>query len=184
VQKYLAGYPSRRPDPSQRWLSFVRNHAHAILACDFFVVVTARFRILYVFVIMELGTRRLLHHNVTAHPTAEWTLQQFREALSDEPPYQFVIHDRDNIFSKELDHAVSAMGVQVLRTPVRAPKANAICERLVSRRLASARRRTRSTSSNWEFGPASGRLVSMPAFHIGANSFDNGERRLDDVGAG
>jgi transposase InsO family protein len=78
---------------------------------------------------MDLGTRRILHHNVTAHPTAEWTLQQFREALPGEHAYQFLIHDRDSIFSKELDEEVTAMGVRVLRTPVRAPKANSVCER-------------------------------------------------------
>jgi transposase InsO family protein len=83
-----------------------------------------------VFVIMEVGTRRILHHNVTAHPTAEWTLQQFREALPDDHCYRFLIHDRDSIFSKELDQAVTDMGVRVLRTTVRAPKANSICERL------------------------------------------------------
>jgi hypothetical protein len=94
------------------------------VACDFFVVVTATFRTLYVFVILELGTRRILHHNVTTHPTAEWTLQQFREALPGDHPYRFLIHDRDGIFSKELDGEVTAMGVRVLRTPVRAPKAN------------------------------------------------------------
>ena len=104
-----------------------------MVACDFFVVVTATFRTLYVFVIMELGTRQILHQNATAHPTAEWTLQQFREALADEHPYRFVIHDRDSIFSKDLDRDVKAMGVRVLRTPVRAPKANAVCERLGGR---------------------------------------------------
>ena len=82
VGKYLrTGRPSRTPDPKQRWLTFVCNHAQVIAACDFFVVVTATFRTLYVFVILELGTRRILHHNVTGHPTAEWTTQQFREAL-------------------------------------------------------------------------------------------------------
>jgi hypothetical protein len=82
VEKYLqAGGPVRTPDPQQRWLTFVRNHAHAIVACDFFTVVTATFRTVYVFVILEIATRRMIHHNVTAHPTAEWTLQQFREAL-------------------------------------------------------------------------------------------------------
>ena len=133
VQKYLrgAGCPGRNPDPSQRWLTFIRNHAQAMTACDFFVVVTATFRVLYVFVIMEIGTRKILHHNVTAHPTAEWTLQQFREALPDDHPYRFLIHDRDAIFSQELDKAVTEMGVRVLRTPVRAPKANAFCERLI-----------------------------------------------------
>ena len=111
VRKYLAGHRGRTPDPSQRWLTFVHNHAHAIVACDFFVVFTARFRILYVFVIMELGRRQILHHNVTAHPSAEWTLQQFREALTEEHPYRFLIQDRDSIFSKDLDKAVTAMGV-------------------------------------------------------------------------
>jgi putative transposase len=131
VQKYLANQRGRTPDPCQRWLTFVHNHAQAIVACDFFVVFTARFRILYVLVIMELGRRQILHHNVTAHPSAEWTLQQFREALTEEHPYRFLIHDRDSIFSKDLDKAVTAMGVQILKTPVRAPKANAACERLV-----------------------------------------------------
>jgi transposase InsO family protein len=101
------------------------------VACDFFVVVTARFRILYVLVFTELGRRKILHHNVTPTPTADWTLQQFREALPGDHPYRFVIHDRDSIFSNELDKAVTAMGVRVLRTPVRSPQANAICERLV-----------------------------------------------------
>jgi transposase InsO family protein len=131
VEKYLqSGGPRRTPDPKQRWLTFIHNHAKVIVACDFFVVVTASFRTLYVFVIMELETRRILHQNVTAHPTAEWTLQQFREVLPEEHPYRFVIHDRDSIFSKDLDRGVKAMGVRVLRTPVRAPKANAVCERL------------------------------------------------------
>jgi putative transposase len=122
VGKYLnSGGPRREPDSKQRWLTFVRNHAKGIVACDFFVVVTASFRILYVFVIMELGTRRILHHNVTAHPTAEWTLQQFREALPGDHPYRFLIHDRDSIFSKDLDKQVVTMGVRVLLTPVRVP---------------------------------------------------------------
>ena len=130
VGKYLrTGRPPRTPDPKQRWLTFVRNHAQVIVACDFFVVVTATFRTLYVFVTMELGSRRILHHNVTPHPTAEWTVQQFREALPGGHAYRFVVHDRDSIFSKELDKQVAAMGVKVLRTPVRAPKANSVCER-------------------------------------------------------
>jgi transposase InsO family protein len=130
VGKYLRHGPVRTPDPKQRWLTFVHNHAKVMLACDFFVVVTATFRTLYVFLIMELETRRILHHNVTAHPTAEWTLQQFREALDGDHPYRYVIHDRDSIFSKGLDRDVTNLGVRVLRTPVRAPMANARCERL------------------------------------------------------
>lgn len=78
---------------------------------------------------MKLRTRRIIHHNVTAHPTAEWTLQQFREAVPGDHAYEYVIHDSDSIFSRQLDGAVKEMGVTVLRTPVRAPKANSICER-------------------------------------------------------
>ena len=92
-------------------------------------MITATFRTLYLFVIIDVGTRRILHQYVTAHPTAEWTLQQFREALPGDHPYRFVIHDRDSIFSKRLDKGVTDLGVRVLRTPVRAPMANSICER-------------------------------------------------------
>jgi putative transposase len=110
---------------------FYSNHAEAIVACDFFVSMAATFRVLYVFVAMEIDSRRILHFNVTSHPTAEWTVQQFREFLAFDHPYQFVIHDRDSIFSTRLDAALESFGVQVLRTPVRAPKANAFCERLI-----------------------------------------------------
>jgi hypothetical protein len=75
VGKYLqrAG-SSGTPDPQQRWLTFIRIHATTIVARDFFAVVTVCLRTLYVFVIMEVATRRILHHNVTAHPTADWTI--------------------------------------------------------------------------------------------------------------
>jgi len=115
----------------QRWTTFVQNHANALIACDFATVITACFRVLYVFVVMEIGTRRILHCNVTEHPTALWTMQQFREAIPSDHHYRFLIHDRDSIFSNEVDEAVEALGLKVLRTPVRAPQANAYCERLV-----------------------------------------------------
>jgi putative transposase len=63
-------------------MTFVRNHARAIIAADFFVVVTATFRVVYVLLIMEIGTRRILHLNVTQHPTAAWTVQQFPECVA------------------------------------------------------------------------------------------------------
>ena len=130
VGKHLErGQP--RGSSSQRWSTFVRNHANAIVACDFFVSVTANFRILYVFVAMEVGSRRIMHCNVTQHPTAEWTIQQFREFLAFDHPYRYVIHDRDAIFSSGLDTALKGFGIRVLKTPVRAPKANAFCERLI-----------------------------------------------------
>jgi hypothetical protein len=109
----------------------VRNHAQAIVACDFCVVVTATFRLLYVFVLMEHATRRMLHINVTVHPTAPWTLQQLREAIPSDHSYRFLIHDRDSIFSAQLDQQVRNFGLKVLKTPVRSPQANARCERLL-----------------------------------------------------
>ena len=132
VGKYMRGQrTSRTPDPSQRWLTFIRNHAESIVACDFCTVVTANFRILYyVLVVMELGRRSILHANVTAHPTAEWTLQQLRDALP-ETQYRYLIHDNDSIFSQELDGKIGDLGIGILRTPRQAPQANCYCERLV-----------------------------------------------------
>jgi putative transposase len=130
VGKYL-GCGQPRGSSGQRWSTFVRNHANAIVACDFFISATASFRILYVFVAMEVGSRRILHCNVTQHPTADWTTQQFREFLVFDHPYRYVIHDRDAIFSSGLDTALKGFGVRVLKTPVRTPQANAFCERLI-----------------------------------------------------
>jgi putative transposase len=109
----------------------VRNHAQAIVACDFCVAITATFRILYVFVVIEHASRRLLHVHVTTRPSAEWTLQQLREAIPSEHRYRFLIHDRDSIFSQALDQSIGNLGLQVLKTPVRTPVANAICERVL-----------------------------------------------------
>jgi transposase InsO family protein len=109
----------------------VRNHARAVLACDFFATVTATFRVFYVFVVLEVDTRRIVHWNVTAHPTAEWTTQQFRMAVSGEQPYRWVIHDRDTIYTEGVDRTIGTLGLTVLKTPVRLPQANAYCERLI-----------------------------------------------------
>jgi putative transposase len=108
-----------------------RNHAKAVIACDFFVVVTATFQLVYVFFIMEVGTRRLLHFNITRHPTADWTLQQFRECVTGDEGYRFVIHDRDSIYSEELDASLKTLGLTILKTPYKSPQANSFCERLI-----------------------------------------------------
>jgi transposase InsO family protein len=131
VRKYLEADRPGGSRSSQRWSTFVRNHAQAIVACDFFVSVTIKFRILYVFVAMEIGSRRILHFNVTTHPTAEWTIQQFREFLAFDHRCRFLIHDRDSIFSASLDDELKGFGLRVLKTPTRAPQANAYCERLI-----------------------------------------------------
>ncbi len=131
VRKYMPQWPSGRPRGDQRWSSFLRNHAKAIVACDFFVAVTVTFRFLYVFVVIEHGSRRLLRFDVTRHPTACWTLQQLREVFGYGDNYRYLIHDRDSIFAKNLDESISGLGVRVLRTPLRSPMANSICERLI-----------------------------------------------------
>ena len=131
VGKYVPKRPPGQPRGDQRWSTFLKNHAKAILACDFFIAVTATFRMLYVFVVIEHGTRRLAHVNVTAHPSAEWTLQQLREVIGEEGGRQYLIHDRDKIFAKHLDDSIRALGIEVLRSPVASPKANAVCERVI-----------------------------------------------------
>jgi transposase InsO family protein len=131
VRRYMSSKtPSNAKSGSQAWSTFVRNHARSVLACDFFVAVTASFRV-YVFVVMEVGTRRIAHWNVTMHPTADWTAHQFRLIVSGDRPHRMVIHDRDSIYSEGVDRTLAAMGLTVLQTPVRAPQANAFCERLV-----------------------------------------------------
>ena len=131
VRKYMPKPPAGRPRGDQRWATFLKNHAKAILACDFFVAVTATFRLLYVFVVIEHGSRRLVRVDVTAHPNADWTLQQLREVVGFEDYYDYLIHDRDSIFAKHLDESIKALGLNVLKSPPRSPKANAICERVI-----------------------------------------------------
>ena len=131
-----AYWPAENPPPrprvlSQNWNVFIRNHAQALLACDFMVAVTVRFRILYIFVVMEVGSRCIVHCNIAAHPTAEWTMQQLRDAITSDHNYRFLIHDRHATFSAELDQAVRDFGIVPLKTPVRTPQANAFCERVI-----------------------------------------------------
>jgi putative transposase len=84
--------------------------------------VTSSFRVLYVFLIMEVGTRRIAQFDVTVHPTAAWTLQQFREGVTGEKSHRFLIHDRDSIYSSELDSALKSMDLSILKMPFRAPR--------------------------------------------------------------
>ena len=131
VHKYMPKRPAGCPRGDQRWSTFLRNHAKAISACDFFVAVTATFRMLYVFVLIHHGSRRLVHFNVTEHPTSAWTLQQLREAVGYEACYRYLIHDRDSIFAKSLDESIARLGMTVLKSPFQSPTANAICERVI-----------------------------------------------------
>src|SRR5271170_7988935 len=134
IRRYLPESPAApdgNPHRDQRWSTFLKNHADAIIACDFCVVASATFRILYVLVVMEHASRRIIHLNVTAQPSVAWTLQQLREAIPSDHRYRFILHDRDAIFSTGFDASVAHMGPEVIATPVRSPKANSLCERLI-----------------------------------------------------
>jgi len=131
VAKYMPRPVLVRPRGGQRWSTFLRNHARGVIACDFLVAVTSTFRVLYVLVVIEHHSRRLVHFNVTSHPTAQWTRQQLREAVGYEEQYEYLLHDRDAIFSVELDESIRRLGLRVLKSPPRSPKANSICERVI-----------------------------------------------------
>ncbi|MBI3529205.1 MAG: helix-turn-helix domain-containing protein [Betaproteobacteria bacterium] len=105
VRKYMPRPPAGQPRGDQRWATFLMNHAKAILACDFCVAATATFRLLYVFVVIEHGSRRLVRVDVTAHPGAEWTLQQLREVAGFDNFHRYLLHDRDSIFARRLDES-------------------------------------------------------------------------------
>src|SRR5208282_4660533 len=92
IRKYLPKLPATppgKPRGDQRWSTFLRNHARSIVACDFCVAATATFRILYVFVVLEHASRRLLHLNATAHLSAAWTLQPTARNHPFRPPISF-----------------------------------------------------------------------------------------------
>jgi putative transposase len=119
----------RQNRSGQTWSTFLKNHFCDIWACDFTVVNDLLFRSWYVFVIMELHTRRIIHAAVTRSPTDEWVAQQLREATPWGEGPKYLIRDRDSKYGKQF--AAVAGGIKILKTPVRAPRANSYCERLI-----------------------------------------------------
>jgi len=122
VRKYLPKRPPGRPRGDLRWSTFLKSHARGVLACDFFVAVTATFRMLYVFVVIEHGTRRLAHVNVTTHPSAAWTPQQLREVIADADDHEYLIHDRDSIFARYLTIRSERLASRCCARRSRAPR--------------------------------------------------------------
>ncbi|HEX7139411.1 MAG TPA: integrase core domain-containing protein [Vicinamibacterales bacterium] len=127
VAKYM---PRRRRPPSQTWRTFLTNHIHQIVAADFFVVPTATCRLLFVLVLLIHDRRRVVHTAVTAHPTAAWTAQQFRDAFPwDEAP-RYLIRDRDHAF-QAVKATVEVIGIEEVLTAPRSPWQNAYVERFI-----------------------------------------------------
>ena len=126
IQRYGA-----RPPPSPSWRTFLRLHAAAIWACDFFTVQTLTFRTLHVFFVITHDRRTLTHWNVTRHPTAAWVWQQIREATPWGRHPRYLIRDRDAKFGGDFVPRAAGIGIETILTPFRAPQANAIAERVV-----------------------------------------------------
>jgi transposase InsO family protein len=128
VSKYMV---RRRRPPSQSWRAFLENHVKSMVSVDFFTVPTIRFQILYVFLVLAHDRRRIIHFAVTAHPTAEWTAQQLREAFPWESAPQYLLRDSDRIFGKDLVDQVNAMGIKQVLSAPRSPWQRAYVERLI-----------------------------------------------------
>jgi transposase InsO family protein len=131
VSRYLARRTPSSEEARNKWAAFLKNHKEAIAAMDFFTVPTLTFRLLCCFFVIEHGRRKILHFNVTEHPTGEWICQQLREAFPNSVRYKYAILDRDSKFSGEVLTILAASGIQAVRTSIRSPWQNGIAERWV-----------------------------------------------------
>ena len=123
IRKYMRR--ARPPHPrGQTWLSFLHNQAEAIWACDFIQVTDVFFKSLFVFVLIELSSRRVVHVGITRHPTDVWTAQQLREATPFGHGPKYLIRDNDNKYGPHFAAVAAGAHIDVITTPVEAPKAN------------------------------------------------------------
>src|SRR5678815_955625 len=121
----------RRRPPSQTWSTFLDNHVKSIVSVDFFTVPTIRFQVLYVFLVLAHHRRRIVHFGVTAHPTAEWTAQQIREAFPWDSAPRYLLRDRDRIFGHDFIEQAKAMGIRQVLSAPRSPWQRAYVERVI-----------------------------------------------------
>ena len=128
VTKYMVR--GRKP-PSQTWCTFLNNHFQALVSVDFFTVPTIRFQVLYVFLVLAHERRRVVHFNLTAHPTAEWTAQQLREAFPFDQIPRYLLRDRDKIFGEDFRKQVKDMKIQEVLSAPRSPWQRAYVERVI-----------------------------------------------------
>jgi putative transposase len=128
VSKYMVR--GHKP-PSQTWRTFLDNHLTQLVSIDFFTVPTLRFQVLYVFLVLAHDRRRVLHCNVTAHPTAEWTRQQLREAFPFDQLPRYLLRDRDAIFGTDFRDQLRDMGIREVLSAPRSPWQRAYIERVI-----------------------------------------------------
>ena len=128
VAKYMV---RQRKPPSQTWRTFLHNHVKDLISLDFFVVPTATFRVLFVFLVLAHERRCILHFNVTAHPSAEWTAQQLVEAFPWDTAPRYLLRDRDSIYGEYFRERVTGMGISEVLIAPRSPWQNAYVERLI-----------------------------------------------------
>jgi putative transposase len=128
VAKYMVKH--RKP-PSQMWRTFLENHIKQLVSVDFFVVPTLSFRILYVFVILAHERRRVVHFNVTEHPTAEWTAAQLMQAFPWDTAPQYLLRDRDGIYGEDFRTQAANMAISEVLTAPRSPWQSPYVERLI-----------------------------------------------------
>jgi len=131
-QRSVARLMPRRPKlRSQTWRTFLQNHLADLVSIDFFVVPTATFRVLYVFVVLLHHRRKVVHFNVTDSPTAAWTAQQIVEAFPNDPAPRYLLRDHDSIYGGEFLRRVKGMGLAEVLTPPRSPWQNPFAERVI-----------------------------------------------------
>jgi transposase InsO family protein len=131
-QRTVARLMPRRPKPpSQTWRTFLQNHLADLVSVDFFVVPTATFRVLYVFVVLLPHRRQVVHFNVTDSPTAAWTAQQIVETFPDESAPRYLLRDRDSIYGGEFQRRVKGMRIAEVLTAPRSPWQNPFAERVI-----------------------------------------------------
>jgi transposase InsO family protein len=128
VSKFMG---HRRNPPSQTWGTFLENHVNTTVSIDFFTVPTIRFQVLYVFLVLAHDRRRIVHFNVTAHPTAEWTGQQLLEAFPFEQVPRYLLRDRGDIFGADFTKEVRDLGIQEVLSAPRPPWQRACIERVI-----------------------------------------------------
>lgn len=129
VQRYVPKKNGRTS--GQRWKTFLKNHAAKIVSMDFLTVPTINYRLLYVLVFLSHERRKIVHFNVTAHPTSEWSTQQMRNVLHDSEIPKFLIRDRDTKFGSLFSQTVSNFGIREIVTAYRSPWQNGYCERVI-----------------------------------------------------